>query len=50
MLMNTMLFIHYVYVYIHVCIYLFFFFDPAGLPYKYLVLCSGGGQVILQRL
>ena len=33
----------------HACIS-FFFFDPAGLPYKYLVFCSGGGQVILQRL
>ena len=28
----------------------FLFFEPEGLPYKFLVFCSGGGQEILQRL
>ena len=36
--------------YVYIYIYIILLFDPEGLSNKFLVFCSGGGQVILQRL
>ena len=40
----------YTHTYIYIYIYIVVVFEPEGLPYKFLFFCSGGGQVILQRL
>ena len=44
----------YIYIYVYMYIYIYILFDPESLPSKYLTrlpgVCSGGGQVIFQRL